>query len=99
MGRYLDTSRGTPVHALTARAVQQRQQAALRTDSTPAGYDPPFPRRCGGGGEIEIGTARDAFGNWDTEVYTCPGCPACAVHQSMTRAASMLNHGLNGGER
>lgn len=96
MGRYLDTSRGIPVHAMTSRAMQRAEQNRLRRTTE---YDPPFPRRCGGSGEMEVGTSRDAFGQYDTEVYTCPGCPDCAVHQSMARAASALNHGLNGGAR
>jgi hypothetical protein len=33
--------------------------------------------RCHGEGEVEVGTRRDEFGNWDTETYRCPGCPDC----------------------
>jgi hypothetical protein len=34
-------------------------------------------QRCGGAGEIEVGTKRDEFGNWDTDTFVCPGCPDC----------------------
>lgn len=77
MSRYLDTTHRKPWHSLTARDVERMDASALRRDTTPSEYNPARLRTCGGSGEMEVGTSRDPFGQWDTEVYTCPGCPDC----------------------
>jgi hypothetical protein len=122
MGRYLDTNQGTPVHALTARAMHRAERQAAsaavhahcedpRGDGCdecqgwrtpcpfcglgehPACTTPEPPRRCDG-----TGSYRSVRGPVSS-IVTCPGCPDCATHESMVRAASAFNHGLNGGAR
>lgn len=77
MARYMDSAQARPFFDMDAREVQRRERDRLRRDTTPREYNVARPRTCGGSGEMEIGTSRDGFGNWDTEVYTCPGCPDC----------------------
>lgn len=72
MGRFMDTPRRRPrVHDLRASDLGD-PYAHL------GGCDNPLPpRRCDGDGNLEVGTGRDTFGNWDTATVTCPGCPNC----------------------
>ena len=77
MSRYLDVGNHAAFHSLTARDVERMDANTLRRDTTPSEYNPARPRTCGGSGEMEVGTSRDPFGNWDTEVIGCGGCPDC----------------------
>ena len=73
MGRFMDSSRRSPrVHGL--RASDLGDPYAHLANPEPSRHR---PRTCGGSGEMEIGTGRDSFGQWDTEIVTCAGCPDC----------------------
>jgi hypothetical protein len=72
MGRFLDQGRRTLVREM--RASDLGDPYRHLADPAPSRHR---PRTCGGGGEMEIGTGRDSFGQYDTEVYACPGCPDC----------------------